>query len=231
MSLRGRRLSLARRLRSARTSRVSGKLPVSGQRSMALPDGTLVSGQDEFVELHADLPNWLWQGRTALALVLLCSASAMATEAETLPTGPSVNVPPSTLAAAKQLQVDIRRINSKLTDPRKQRFTDVSKAVEKCIPIGSTIDDAEALMMAMGCKPPLRLGVGESPPHGYRRPPCTSTGVTANPDKSQSVGALVELPGRFLEGHFLSIHAQTTRADRRIISVQATIDIRTPGDL
>jgi hypothetical protein len=196
------------------------------------PDGTLVSGQDEFVELDADFPNGLWQGRMVLALVLLCSASAMAAEAETLPAGPSVNVSPSTLAAAKQLQVDIRRINSKLTDPRRQRLTDVSKAVEKYIPIGSTIDDAEALLLAMGCKPPLRLGVGESPPHGYRRPSCTSEGVTANPDQSQSVGALVELPGRFLQGHWLSIGAHTSGADRRIISsVHATIDIRTPGDL
>jgi hypothetical protein len=155
----------------------------------------------------------------------------MATEAETPPTGLSINVLPSTLAAAKQLQVDIHRINSKLTDSRKQRFTDVSKAVEKYIPIGSTIDDAEALMLAMGCKHPLRLGVGESPPHGYRRPPCTSIGVTVNPDKSQSVGALVELPGRFLQGHWLTIHAQATAADRRITSVQATIDIRTLADL
>jgi hypothetical protein len=79
----------------------------------------------------------------------------MATEAQTLPTDPSVNVPPSTLAAAKQLQVDMRGINSKLTDPRKQRSTDVSKAVEKYIPIGSPIEDAEALILAMGCKPPL----------------------------------------------------------------------------
>jgi hypothetical protein len=155
----------------------------------------------------------------------------MATEAETPPTGLSINVLPSTLAAAKQLQVDIHRINSKLTDSRKQRFTDVSKAVEKYIPIGSTVDDAEALMLAMGCKHPLRLGVGESPPHGYRRPPCTSIGVTVNPDKSQSVGALVELPGRFLQGHWLTIHAQATAADRRITSVQATIDIRTLADL
>lgn len=155
----------------------------------------------------------------------------MATEAETLPTDPSVNVSPSTLAAAKQLQVDIRRINSKLTDPRKQRFTDVSKAVEKYIPIGSTIDDAEALMLAMGCKPPLRQGLGESAPRGYRRPPCTSTGITVKPDKSESVEALIELPGRFLQGHWLTIDAQATRADRRITSVQATIDIRTLGDL
>jgi hypothetical protein len=198
---------------------------------MTLPERTLVSGQDEFIKLHVGLPNWLSQSRTALALVLLCSASVMATEAETLPTGPSVNVSPSTLAAAKQLQVDIRRINSKLTDPRKQRVTDVSKVVEKYIPIGSTIDEAEALMMAMGCKPPLRLGVGESPPHGYRRPPCTSIGVTVNPDKSRSVEGLVELPGRFLQGHWLSIRAQTTGADPRIVSVQATIDLRTPGDL
>jgi hypothetical protein len=197
---------------------------------MAVPDRTLVSGRDEFVKLHVDT-NWLWQGRTALALVLLCSASAMATEGETLPTGPSVNVSRSARAAAKRLQVDIRRINSKLTDPRKQRFTDVSEAVEKYIPIGSTIDDAEALMRAMGCEPPLRLGVGESPPHDYRRPTCTSIGVTVNPDKSQSVEALIELPGRFLQGHWLSIQAQTTGADRRIISVQATIDIRTLGDL
>ena len=154
----------------------------------------------------------------------------MATEGESLPTGLSVNVAPSTLTAAKQLQVDIHRINLKLTDPRKQRFTDVSKVIEKYVPIGSTVDDAEALMLAMGCKPPLRLGVNESPPHGYRRPPCTSI-VTVNPDKSQSIEALVELPGRFLQGHFLSIHAQTPEADRRIVSVTASIDIRTLGDL
>jgi hypothetical protein len=68
---------------------------------MALPEGTLVSGQDEFVKLHVDLPNWLGQGRTALAIVLLCGASAMATEAETLLTNPSFTVSPSTLAAAE----------------------------------------------------------------------------------------------------------------------------------
>jgi len=168
---------------------------------------------------------------TAVTLVLLCSASAIATDVETSPTGLSINVPPSTLAAAKQLQVDIRRINSKLTDSRKQKFTDVSKSVEKYISIGSTIDDAEALMLAMGCKHPLRLGVGESAPHGYRRPPCTSMGVTVNPDKSLSVGALVELPGRFLQGHWLTIDAQATGADRRITSVLAAIDIRTLADL
>jgi hypothetical protein len=154
----------------------------------------------------------------------------MAAEAETLPAGPSVNASPATLAAAKELQIDIRTINSTLKDPRKQRFTDVSKAIEKYIPIGSTIDEAEALMLAMGCKPPLRLGLGESPPHGWRRPHCTSI-VTASPDKSQSLDALLDLPGHFLEGHFLTIHAQTTGPDRMITSVQATIDIRTLRNL
>jgi hypothetical protein len=168
--------------------------------------------------------------QTAVALVFSCGASAMAAEAEFLSTGPSVNTSPSTLAAAKQLQVDIRTINSKLKDPKKQRFTDVSKAVEKYIPIGSTIDDAQALMLAMGCKPPLRLGLGESPPHGWRRPHCTSI-VTAKPDKSQSLDALLDLPGHFLQGHFLTIRAQTTGADEIITAVQATIDIRTAADL
>jgi hypothetical protein len=168
---------------------------------------------------------------TAVALVLLGSASARAgTEEETLQTDPLVKVSSSILAAAKQLRVDIGRINSKLRDPRKQRFTDVSEAVEKYIPIGSTIEDAKALMLALGCKPPLRLGVGESPPHGYRRPACSGI-VTVKPDKSQSAEALVGLPGRFLEGHFLSIRAQTAGADRRINSVQATIDIRTLANL
>jgi hypothetical protein len=163
--------------------------------------------------------------------MLLSSASAKAdTEEEALQTDPLVNVSPSTLAAAKQLRVDIGRINSQLTDPGKQRFTDVSEAVEQYIPIGSTIEDAKALMLAMGCKPPLRLGIGESPPPGYRRPSCSGI-VTVKPDKSQSAEALVDLPGRFLEGHFLSIRAQTAGADRRINSVQATISIRTLGDL
>jgi hypothetical protein len=56
-------------------------------------------------------------------------------------------------------------------------------------------------------------------------------GITVNPDKAQSVGALIELPGRFLQGHWLTIDVQATGADRRITSVQATIDIRTLGDL
>jgi hypothetical protein len=197
---------------------------------MALLEKTLVSGKDELVKLHVNLPNWLWHGGTALAL-MLCSASALATNTETLPTDLSGSVPPSVLAAAEQLKIDIRTINSQLTDPRKQNFTDVSNTVEKYIPIGSSIDDAEALLAAMGCKPPLRLGVGESFPHGYRRPSCTSIGATVNADKSQSLEALVELPGRFLQGHWLSIRAQTTAADRRITSVQANIDIRTLGDL
>jgi len=168
---------------------------------------------------------------TAVALVRLSGASAMAaTEEETLPEDPLVHVSPSTLAAANQLEVDIGRINSKLADPMKQRFTDVSEAVEKYIPIGSHIEDAKALMLAMGCKPPLRLRVGESLPHGYRRPSCSGI-VTVEPDKSQSAEALVDLPGQFLQGHFLSIRAQTAGADRRIISVHATIDIRTLADL
>jgi hypothetical protein len=167
----------------------------------------------------------------AVALVLLSSASAKAaTEEETLSSDPLVNVLPSTLAAANQLGVDIGKINSKLTDPRKQRFTDVSEAVEKYIPVGVNIENAKALMLAMGCKPPLRLRVGESPPHGYRLPSCNGI-VTVKPDKSQSAEALVYLPGQFLQGHFLSIRAQTSGADRRITSVLATIDIRTLGDL
>jgi DNA-binding beta-propeller fold protein YncE len=167
--------------------------------------------------------------RTAVTLVFLCSASAVAAEEETLPTDPSVKVSSSSRAAAKQLQVDIRSINSKLTDPRKQRFTDVSETVQKYIPTGSTLDAAEALMLAMGCKPPLRFGVGQSPPHGYRRPSCTAI-VTVKPDKSQSLGAQLELPGGFLQGHWLSIDAQATGTDRRITSVNATIDIRTVDD-
>jgi hypothetical protein len=169
--------------------------------------------------------------RTSVALALLSCVSAIAAGAETQPTDPSVNARLSTLDAAKQLQVDIRRINSKLKDSRKQRFTDVSKDVEKYIPIGSTIDEAEALILAMGCKPPLRLGVGESAPRGYRRPRCASAGIIVNPDKSESVGALVELPGRFFQGHWLSIRAQTTGVDQRIASVHAIIDISTLGDL
>jgi len=170
------------------------------------------------------------QKLTAVALALLCSASVATAMAATRPTDPSVSVSPSIRDAAEQLKVDIGRINSNLTDPRKQKYTDVSKIVAKYIPIGSTIDDAEAFIIAMGCKPPLRLGVGEPFPHDYRRPPCTSMGALLASDQSQSVGALVELPGRFLQGHFLSIHARTTATDRRIISVQATIDIRTPAD-
>jgi hypothetical protein len=168
--------------------------------------------------------------QAVVALVFLWSASAMAAEAETLLTGPSADASPQTLAAAKQLQVDIRTINSKLKDPKKQRSTDVSKAVEKYIPIGSTIDDAQALMLAMGCKSPLRLGPGESPPHGWRRPHCTSI-VTTKPDESQSLDALLDLSGHFFQGHFLRIRAQTTGAEEIITAVQATIDIRTPADL
>ena len=155
----------------------------------------------------------------------------MATDAQAPPTSRSSNVVPSTLAAAKQLQFDIRRINSELIGSGKQRFTDVSKTVEQYIPLGSPIDDAEALILAMGCKYPLRLGVGESPPHFYRRPACTSIGVNVNRDQSLSVEALAELPGGLLQGHFLRIDAQATGADRRITSVRATIDTRFLGDL
>jgi hypothetical protein len=152
----------------------------------------------------------------------------MAAEEKMLPTDPSVRVSSSSLAAAKQLQVDIRSINSKLTDRRKQRFTDVSETVQKYIPTGSTLGAAEALMLAMGCKPPLRLGVGQSPPHGYRRPSCTAI-VTVKPDNSQLLGAQLELHGGFLQGHWLSIDAQATGTE--ITSVKATIDIRTVGEL
>jgi hypothetical protein len=168
--------------------------------------------------------------RTAVAHAILCSASAIATEEETLPTDPAVKVSRSTLAAAKQLQVDVRKINSKLTDPSKQRFTDVSKAVQKYIPVGSTLDDAEAIMLAMGCKPPLRLKVGQSPPPEYGHPRCTAI-ITVAPNKSRSLGALVALPSQFLQGNWLTINAQASAIDSRITSVQATIDIRTLGDL
>jgi hypothetical protein len=169
--------------------------------------------------------------RTAMALLFLSGAWASAgAEEETLQTDPLVKVSPSTLAAAKQLQADIGRINSRLTDARTQRLTDVSRTVEKYIPIGSNIENAKALMLALDCKPPLRLRVGESPPPGYRRPSCSGI-VTVKPDKEQSAEALVDLPGQFLQGHFLSIRAQTAAGDRRINSVRATIDIRTLGDL
>lgn len=158
---------------------------------------------------------------TVTALIAVC-ASAIAGES---------TVAPPVVAAAKQFQGDIRSINSKLTDPKKQRFTDVSKTVEKYIAIGSSISDAEALMQALGCKPPLRLNVEESNrPRHYRRPSCTST-VTANANNSQSLSALLELPGSVFQGHFLMIDAQASGSDQNITSVRATIDIRTSADL
>jgi hypothetical protein len=168
--------------------------------------------------------------RTAITLAILYSVSAMGTEEETLPTDPSVKVSSSDLAAAKQLQVDIRSINSKLTDPAKQKITDVSDAVQKYIPTGSTLSHAEALMLAMDCKPPLRRGLGQSAPKGWRLPACTAV-VTVNPDKSRSLSARIALPGRFLQGHWLTIDAEAVGTDRQIASVKATIDIRTPAIL
>ena len=167
---------------------------------------------------------------TAITLAIVYSVSAMGTEEETLPTVPSVKVSSSDLAAAKQLQVDMRSINSKLTDPAKQKITDVSDAVQKYIPTGSNLSDAEALMLAMDCKPPLRQGLGQSAPKGWRLPACTAV-VTVNPDNSRSLSALIALPGRFLQGHWLTIDAEAVGTDRQITSVKATIDIRTPADL
>lgn len=168
--------------------------------------------------------------RTLVALAILYGGSAKATEEETLPTDPSVKVSSSNVAAAKQLQADIRNINSKLKDPTKQRFTDVSDAVQKYIPTGSTLNDAEALMLALDCKPPLRQGLGQSAPKGWRLPACTAI-VTVKPDESRSLNALIALPGRFLQGHWLTIEADAVGSDRQVTTVKATIDIRTLADL
>jgi len=126
---------------------------------------------------------------------------------------------------------DIRQINSRLGDPGQQKYTDVSEAVKTYIPIGSTFAEAEALLLAMKCEPPLRMTAEEAQHlHYYRRSGCTSI-VTANPDKSQSIEARINLPGRFLEGHFLTIQAQAADADQSVTSLKATIDIRTLADL
>jgi hypothetical protein len=127
--------------------------------------------------------------------------------------------------------LELRYFDSRLRDPSKQKFTDVSEAVKTYIPIGSTIADAEALMLAMKCEPPLRMTAEEFQHlHHYRHPRCTSI-VTANPDKSQSLDALINLPGHFFQGHFLMIQAQAAGADQRVTSIEATIDIRTLADL
>jgi hypothetical protein len=168
--------------------------------------------------------------RTAAALAILYSTSAMATEEEMLPTSPSVKVSSANVATAERLRVDMRAINSKLKDPTKQRFTDVSDAVEKFIPTGSTLNDAEALLLAMDCKPPLRQGLGQPAPKGWRLPACTAV-VTVKPDNSRSLNALMALPGRFLQGHWLTINAEAVGIDRQIIAVKAAIDITTLADL
>jgi hypothetical protein len=86
-------------------------------------------------------------------------------------------------------------------------------------------------MLAMKCRPPLRMTAEEAQHlHLYRHPRCTSS-VTENPDESQSLGALINLPGHLFQGHFLMIHAQAAGADQKITSIEATIDIRTLADL
>ena len=168
----------------------------------------------------------------ALALALLCGASVMATNTGTLSAELSVNLSPVALAAADaasgryaQDQFGVGKI------PRHRNSPTSLQTVEKYLPIGSSIDDADALIMALGCKSPLKLRVGEVPPPGYRRPLCTSMGIRVNSDKSQSVEALLELPGRYQQGHWLSIRAKADTKNQRIITLQATIDIRTLADL
>src|SRR5271168_616723 len=112
---------------------------------------------------------------TAAALLPLICASAIATDSASPSTGESVHATPAATAAAEHLMSDIRQINSRLGDPGQQKYTDVSEAVKTYIPIGSTFAEAEALLLAMKCEPPLRMTAEEAQHlHYYRRSGCTS---------------------------------------------------------
>jgi hypothetical protein len=146
----------------------------------------------------------------ALALGVFCMTSTVVAQ----------STDQDVVHAAERFKAEIDDVNSGLKDPKKQRFTDVSGTVEKYIPVGSSLANAEALLRAAGCKDIFKTGG------------CKLT-VTTSSHQPRSLGAMFQLASHFPQARVLRIDAQATDSDQgpMISSLRATIDIRTVANL